>query len=673
MKSLYLRIYLTIVVVLLLFAAVSGWMFQRHIEQERVRVEGAVGDRMAAWADLLQRSLPGADAPPDEQAMALRDWSQRLRLPLALDDEQGRRIGTSDSFLRRQAERPVRPVISLRLDDGRTLLLQRPGPPPGARPGGPGGGLTPLPFLPPDWPPGLAVVVLFAALFVAVSAGAYPVVRRLTRRLESLKAGVERFGAGELAHRVEVTGRDEVAAVAASFNQAATQVEALLRSHQSLLANASHELRSPLARMKMAVAMLDDAPPAARERLKREIDTNVAELDALVEEVLLASRLDAAQALDSREPVELLGLAAEEASRVDAEVEGEALTVTADEKLVRRALRNLLENARRYGGGEIRVQLDRGRTGAVLARWCRRDDRAAESRHRDRLLFLRGLLGRCLRYRRFGRWCLGCGFGRRLRRWLGGRFCCRLCGRLRSRRFRCGLRRWGCSFRRWRSRLSGRFGRSLLRYLLSGLRCGRWLFSRLRSRLGRWLRGRLLGGDFDHLWGRWLCRRLHDQWRTLVRRTLRLEAHSGSRFEGGFGRGRRGRHCLGHLTQGNRLRRRRLGLGLGQRAVLGDVGRFGLRDQHIPFVLSHLTAAHHIVHEVTRAFDGKRTEASRRADDFAHRAGHLAAGFEADLVRAGRHFGGRVTGVCCSMARATSRRWAGCRRVTFERDLFVSL
>ena len=50
MKSLYLRIYLTVVAVLLLFAAVSGWVFQRHLEQERVRVEGLVSDRTAAWA-----------------------------------------------------------------------------------------------------------------------------------------------------------------------------------------------------------------------------------------------------------------------------------------------------------------------------------------------------------------------------------------------------------------------------------------------------------------------------------------------------------------------------------------------------------------------------------------------------------------------------------------------
>jgi signal transduction histidine kinase len=197
------------------------------------------------------------------------------------------------------------------------------------------------------------------------------VVRRLTRRLEALKQGVERFGSGQLAHRVEVSGRDEVAAVAASFNQAASRVEALVRSHQSLLANASHELRSPLARMKMAVSMLEEAAPAQRERLKREIDTNVAELDALVEEVLLASRLDATPALSEHDAVDLLALAAEESARVDAAVDGSSLVVQGEERLLRRALRNLLENAHRYGGGDITVHTERDGKQA-LVRVCDR-------------------------------------------------------------------------------------------------------------------------------------------------------------------------------------------------------------------------------------------------------------------------------------------------------------
>jgi signal transduction histidine kinase len=369
-KSLYLRIYLTVVAALALFALVSGWLVQQHLEQERVRFEERVRDRTEAWAELLQRSLPAASAPLAEQEAALQDWSQRLRVALALDDAQGRRVVTSELFARREAEvggMPGRRLQPVRLDDGRTLWVlrpppragmgMRPGMMPGAGPSPPGGGLTWL--LPRGWPEGLTLAVLLLVLFAAVAGGAWPVVRGLTRRLEALKQGVEAFGAGALHQRVAEDGRDEVAALGASFNRAAARIQALLQSNRSLLANASHELRSPLTRLKMAVSMLEDAAPAQRAAMRREIDVNIAELDALVEEVLLASRLDAGATLERHDEVDLLGLAAEEAARVDASVQGDAVLVQGDERLIRRALRNLLENARRYGGGEVELVVRR--------------------------------------------------------------------------------------------------------------------------------------------------------------------------------------------------------------------------------------------------------------------------------------------------------------------------
>ena len=263
MKTLYLRIYLTVVAVLALFALGSGWLVQHHLAQEREHADRMLSERVVAWAELIQRSLPSADAPEPVQAAALRDWSQRLRLPMALDDASGRRIVASESFERRQAdERFVGRIHSIRLEDGRTLWVLRPfgvriehrlgfdgpdtgpgrdgpqrvDPPP---PGGPGHGMVMrgsppwymLPPLPPGWIQGTGLFVVLIVLFFAVSAGAYPVVRRLTRRLESLKRGVEQFGAGALDHRVDASGRDEIAAVATSFNRAADRVQALVRSH----------------------------------------------------------------------------------------------------------------------------------------------------------------------------------------------------------------------------------------------------------------------------------------------------------------------------------------------------------------------------------------------------------------------------------------------------------
>lgn len=393
MRSLYLRIYLTLVVLLLAFAFGSGWLFQRHFEQERVRNEAAATERLTAMAMLIHRSLPGVETPRAEQAEALLEWSQRLRIPLALDDPQGKRIASSDSYLRREFEQ-VGTAFAVRLEDDRTLWMMRGGPflravraaheagVAGAGPDMRHGERRHLdsawlPGFPPGWQNGVTLIILLVLLFLGVAIGAFPVVRRLTRRLETLQRGVEQFGSGQLAFRVDDQGRDEVASLARSFNRTADQVEALLCSHQSLLANASHELRSPLARLKMALSLSETAAPPQRDLLQREIHTNIAELDALVEEVLLASRLDGQSqgAAEHDQVLDLLGLAAEEAARAGAQAEAlgsASLRVLGDERLLRRALRNLLENAKRYGGEDVLVTLEKRADQRIALQVCDR-------------------------------------------------------------------------------------------------------------------------------------------------------------------------------------------------------------------------------------------------------------------------------------------------------------
>ncbi|MDL2357515.1 MAG: HAMP domain-containing sensor histidine kinase [Pseudomonadota bacterium] len=203
----------------------------------------------------------------------------------------------------------------------------------------------------------MGFLVLLIVIALVVAAGAYPVVRRLSGRLERLQRSVEAWGEGRLATRVAVEGDDEVARLAASFNGAAARIEALVGAQKSLLANASHELRSPLARIRMAAELMaQQAPPAIGAELRR----NVAELDQLIDEVLLASRLDAVGAgLPPPEQVDLTGIVAEECARVGAALEARALGVMGEPKLLRRMVRNLLENAVRYGAGSaVAVRLD---------------------------------------------------------------------------------------------------------------------------------------------------------------------------------------------------------------------------------------------------------------------------------------------------------------------------
>lgn len=214
---------------------------------------------------------------------------------------------------------------------------------------------------------------MLGVVALAVALGAYPIIRRLTQRLEGLQRGVERWGSGDLSARVAVQGKDEVAFLAERFNHAAERIEtlmdsqkSLLASHKSLLANASHELRSPLARIRMGLELMDAAPGSTQ---RAEISRSINELDQLIDEILLASRLDTKQA--DAEPFEMLdltGLAAEECARVQAQLgtalQTQSLTLQGSARLLRRLIRNLLENARRYSTGEVSLELSETDTGA---------------------------------------------------------------------------------------------------------------------------------------------------------------------------------------------------------------------------------------------------------------------------------------------------------------------
>ena len=214
---------------------------------------------------------------------------------------------------------------------------------------------------------------ILSLVAIAVALATYPIVRRLTRRLETLQHSVERWGDGDLSARVPIRGDDEVGFLATRFNHAAQQIEALVQSHESLLAsqksllaNASHELRSPLARIRMGLELIGGSSDTA---VRDEISRNVSELDTLIEEILLASRLDAQEVdLGTVEPVDLVGLAAEECARTNATLNAPSATlfVHGIAKLLRRALRNLLENAKRYAAGEASVNLLHDANGVTI-------------------------------------------------------------------------------------------------------------------------------------------------------------------------------------------------------------------------------------------------------------------------------------------------------------------
>jgi signal transduction histidine kinase len=213
--------------------------------------------------------------------------------------------------------------------------------------------------------------VTLGALAVVMAAASYPIARRLTRRLELLAAGVERWGEGELAHRLPIEGADEVATLAAVFNQAAARVDRLVEQQRQLLANTSHELRSPLARVRLGLELaVEETDPARRARRVDDIRRDIVELDALIEELLLFARADSHGPRRAFEIVPLRALAESEVARAcpGAAVVGAELEVRGDAQLLRHVVRNLLENAAHHGGGrDVRVRLEATPAEVILA------------------------------------------------------------------------------------------------------------------------------------------------------------------------------------------------------------------------------------------------------------------------------------------------------------------
>ena len=343
MRSLFWKVYLTLLAALLLVTVAMGFF-----------VRLAFDDEAANWrerrADLVMSLLP-ADATRSDMHRLARG----LRADIAIYDPDGRRsLSVGGRFPRHMDEISGADADHHRggqasqihrhpLDDGRTVVARF-------------DGALPFQHRPQRGP--LIGMVLIAAV---IGLAAFPVIRHVTRRLERLQGAVDQWGDGDLVARVAVEGRDEVARVADSFNRAAAKIEKLLAAHRSLLANASHELRSPLARLRVAVDLYEAeaAKTGSAPALRREILRSVEELDALVEEILLASRLDHIGALESRAAVDLVALLAEEGARVGIDIEGGDAVVDGDARLLRRLIRNLLANAVRHGAPPIEARAGR--------------------------------------------------------------------------------------------------------------------------------------------------------------------------------------------------------------------------------------------------------------------------------------------------------------------------
>jgi signal transduction histidine kinase len=345
MQRLYMRIYLTTLasLALVVILCVVLWQFTaaRSIEAEQDRFVGALVSKALppdANPDALQKSLDGLVVPPIEG--------------LVLFDRNGVRVASAGYLGRAlDAANPDAAVIvgqpmhrssmihAIPLDDGRIVIARMHSDSLQIHIGG---------------------LVLTLLIALAVALGTYPIVRRLTRRLEELAGTVDRFGQGDLAVRAPVAGNDEVSSLASSFNHMADRVANLLTAHSRMLANASHELRSPLARIRIALELQATNP---HPDLLLSMQKDCAEIESQIEEILLASKLDTVDTALPHDSVDLEVLVAEESSRLDIPFDTVPAEVRGDARLLRRLIRNLLENALKHGGTGVDATLTIGANG----------------------------------------------------------------------------------------------------------------------------------------------------------------------------------------------------------------------------------------------------------------------------------------------------------------------
>jgi two-component system, OmpR family, sensor kinase len=228
---------------------------------------------------------------------------------------------------------------------------------------------APRPLGPPHfWRP--ALIVGLALLVVAVLTR--PLAQRISRPLEHLTAAARRLGGGDLSARAPVdTGHarrsDEITELTHAFNDMAERVERLVRAEKELLANVSHELRSPLARIRLALELLPRE--AADDRHLRDVERDLGELDRLIEDVLTTARLDTTGLPAHLGPVDVRALLDDLAARARHDPltastpvridDGPAIELMADASLLRRAIWNLIENAAKYGAPPITLSAAR--------------------------------------------------------------------------------------------------------------------------------------------------------------------------------------------------------------------------------------------------------------------------------------------------------------------------
>lgn len=193
--------------------------------------------------------------------------------------------------------------------------------------------------------------LIFVLLFLigAVLFGLYIAIRRVLRPIKWLDDGARLVGKGNLDHKVRIKKMDELGQLTQSFNSMTNRIKEMLKARDQLLLDVSHELRSPLTRIKVALEFLND------EKSKGSIGQDIREMEQMLTEILESERMNSAHSTLKLEKTDIVQLLTEIAEtfestppRLDISAIQKPMFLFADKERIKICLRNLIENALKF-------------------------------------------------------------------------------------------------------------------------------------------------------------------------------------------------------------------------------------------------------------------------------------------------------------------------------------
>ena len=213
------------------------------------------------------------------------------------------------------------------------------------------------------------LVIMFVFL-TAILAAAFFAIRYILRPVKWLNSGVQEVGRGNLKHRVPLKKADELRDLAAAFNDMTSRIEGMLQTKDQLLLDISHELRTPITRMKVALEFLP------KSRAKNSLQADIVEMEKMVTGILETARMRHQYAELKKQPTDLVALLKQTAAAFENQPPGietvdlpPELSVQVDPQQIKTVFENLLSNAFKYSEPEsdpVKISVERRAADVII-------------------------------------------------------------------------------------------------------------------------------------------------------------------------------------------------------------------------------------------------------------------------------------------------------------------